>query len=199
LVAVENPDADLSWVEHDGAALESGEKDLEKLEQRMEVLGMQPMLERATGATATGDAIVEGRANTVIQNWISVLEGGLFKAYTVGADWINQTQDMPEEFKVDVYNDFGVALRHENEADLLLKARLADEIDHGTFINELRRRGILSEMADASKIEQELEDEQQQGLNNTDVNFIKNNLDDEEDDNSDGTSSQTEEDEEGEE
>lgn len=186
MVATVNNEADLKWVEHNGNALSSGAEDLENLENRMEVLGLQPHIQKASASTATVGAISEGRANTKIKAWIRSTENLLVQCYVIGADWIKKKAEMPEDFRVNIFNDFGISIRDEAELATLTAARLAGEIDHKTYINELRRRGVLSEAVDAESIDAELEEETGDNLKDQNENFIDDNTDHEDENNEDG-------------
>jgi len=65
-----NENADLKYVEHGGTAIDSGAQDIEKVERRMEVLGMQPFINRGGTTTATERGIDEADKEADIKAWI---------------------------------------------------------------------------------------------------------------------------------
>lgn len=171
-----NPEADAKYLEHSGSAITSGRQDILDIEERMALLGLEPVLSKPTGTqTATGQAIDESRSNCAIQAWIRSLEQCLTDCFNLAAQW---TQiEMPDDFKVNIFNDFGVGVRATADIDALIKARQSKEIDRETFLREIRRRGLLSETADIDSIISNIESE---GPDLSSINFAA------QDDNNDG-------------
>lgn len=157
LISLPNPDSKAYFVEHSGKAIEAGENDLRAIEQRMETLGMQPMVERVTHSTATGAGINEARTMTRIQSWIRDLEDAVESCYAIAAMMIGQA--LPEDFRVDIFSDFSAPGRRE-DADHILRGRLAGELSRKTFLEEWRRRDVISQDVD---IEEELDRIEREG------------------------------------
>jgi hypothetical protein len=144
-----NPDADCKYVEHSGAAIGAGREDLRSLEERMEVLGLQPMLQRSGGVTATANAIDESRSQCSMQAWVRSIEAGLRECYRVAAVWVKV--ELPENFGIDIFNDFALSLRASQDIDALIRIRQAGEMSRDTFLREIKRRAILSETVDVDE------------------------------------------------
>lgn len=142
LILGEGDGADLKYVEHGGAAIEAGRQDLADLEDRMAVMGLDLMTRRSGGVTATERAIDSARADSALAALVRAVEEGLTAALGLCARWL----DLPAEAagRVTLDPDTGLDAREAEEIDLLLKARLAGEIDRPTFLAEVRRRGILA-------------------------------------------------------
>jgi len=138
-------DADLKYVEHGGKAVEAGRKDLLDLESRMEVLGIEPFVDKSAGATATGKAIDEASSSTRAQDWVRSLETGLEEAYRFAAQW-HQTE-LPADFGVDVFSDFTVSFGNSDLA-FLLDATTKGRLSTLTFLQEIKRRGQLADSVD---------------------------------------------------
>ncbi len=153
LVHSNNPDARMQYVEHNGRAIESGQKDLDALERRMEALGLQPFMQKTGGQTATARAMDESRVDSAVQSWIRSVENTLRDAYLHAAEWMNVP--LPDDFGIDINNDFGVSLRASDDVKALLQMRVSNQITAETFLRECKRRGLLSETID---IEAELEE-----------------------------------------
>ena len=167
LIRSTNPDADIRYVEHAGQAIGAGQEDLEMLERRMEVLGLQPLVQRSGQQTATGKAIDESRVHTAIQSWIRSVENGLRDCYVLAHRWFGI--EPPEDLSIDITNDFGVSLRATEDIESLLKLRAMGNISAETFLRELKRRGLISEAID---VDEELESIQMEtGL--PDQSFMK--------------------------
>ena len=154
----DSEDANIRVVEHSGAAIGAGAKDLRDLEERMELMGLQPFVRLAGYQTATGKAIDEGKNQTQIQAHVQALQRTLTDAYWYAAKWIDQEAAV-EKLSVRIFNDFSVSSQASKDLDTLLKARVAGEIDRVTFLRELRRRGVLAEEEEVSEIVDRLEAE----------------------------------------
>ena len=153
-----NPDAKMGWVEHSGKGIESIERYIRALEERMEVLGLTPMVEQSSAMTATKANIDESKSMTIVQSWVRDLETVLRQGFEIAAKWMRLV--ISDEFAVRVYNDFGLSPRTASDVEALIKARMAGEISRETFLAELRRRSVLSEDLD---IEDEMERVDQEG------------------------------------
>ncbi len=157
LIAAENPEADAKFIEQTGVAIEAGVKDIEKLEDRMTLLGLQPFIRKLGNQTATGQGIDESRANSDIQAWVMGVEDMLYRAYQLAGEWINQ--ELPDDFKVDIFNDFAIWMRAAEDIANLLKIKQAGEISRETFLREVKRRGLLSETVDIAEEKERIEAE----------------------------------------
>ncbi len=142
LILGEGDGADLKYVEHGGAAIEAGRQDLADLEDRMAVMGLDLLVHRSGGVTATERAIDAARADSALAALVRAVEEGLTAALVLCARWL----DLPAEAagRVTLDPDTGLDAREAEDIDLLLKARLAGEIDRPTFLAEIRRRGVLA-------------------------------------------------------
>lgn len=138
-------DADLKYVEQQGNAITAGERDLTKLEEQMEVMGVQPLIERSAASTATGKVIDEHTNDAQAQAWVRALEGGLYE----GFEWAHlfAGEEIDKEFAVDVFNDFAISIKSSDDVDKLIQMRttVPPQISHETFLLEVRRRGTLSD------------------------------------------------------
>lgn len=151
-------EADVKAIEHSGHAIEAGRTDIRDLEEQMQVLGSAPLVQRATAITATGEARDEDRGMSKAEAWIRDLEQFLEECYAYAARWLGV--ELPEDFAVDIFSDFGVTLRGAEEARLLLDLADAGKISHETLLRELKRRGIF---ADAFAADEELERIEEEG------------------------------------
>lgn len=145
-----NPDASIKHVEHSGKAIEAGEKDLLRLEERMTILGLQPFIQQVGKQSATGKAIDQAQTHTQIQEWIRKTESFLVSLYDLSAEWIDGAA-ISEDFTVSINNDFGFSINATQDVANLIKARLQGELSRRTFLHELKRRGFLSEGVNIDK------------------------------------------------
>lgn len=141
-----NPDADFAYVEPQGAAIKLGEEDLRRIEQRMETLGMQPLIQTTADSTAMGKRIDESKTETTIQSWVRIVEEAIERAYQMAAEWLGT--DLPEEFAIDIFSDFGISANGTADLEFLLKARTSGDLTRLTFLQEIKRRGVLADSVD---------------------------------------------------
>ena len=65
----------------------------------------------------------------------------------------SQEVRQPEDFSVDIYDDFGITLRAAADTKTLFDTRQAGDLSRETYLREIKLRGTLSETVD---IDQEL-------------------------------------------
>ncbi|MEK9721887.1 MAG: DUF4055 domain-containing protein [Rhodospirillaceae bacterium] len=145
-VGTTNPNADFKYVEPQGAAIQHGADDLAKIEERMQVLGSQPLIEAASAKTATEAGIGESRNSASIQSWIRGSEGAAEKCYRLAAKWIGAT--LPDDFGIDIYSDFVTSLRAADDVNAILNLMAQGQLSSETGLRELKRRGVLAETVD---------------------------------------------------
>jgi hypothetical protein len=92
-----------------------------------------------------------------VQSWVRAVELVLINAFKAACLWTGD--ELPEDFKVDIYNDFGISVRATRDIDALIKARQAGELSRGTFLREIKRRAVLSETVDIEQEKKDIEDE----------------------------------------
>lgn len=154
-------DADMKWVEHTGQAIKAGQEDIDKLEGRMQVLGLKPLMENSGDPTATARAIDTSDTNCAVQEWVRNMETAALKVLMLAAMWNKETLKTEGEgaISVSMFQDFGITLRGAEDGKDLLAARIGREIDHQTFIGELKRRGTLASGVDAKVVRERLDKE----------------------------------------
>lgn len=110
VVRMTAPDGNLRYVSSGDAApaIQEGAKDIQAIEARMTVLGLQPLVEITQGQTATGRQIDEDRSHSSAQTWArdSAREGD--RAIGFAQLWLNPTA-VPVDAGMDVDSDFGVS------------------------------------------------------------------------------------------
>lgn len=141
--------AEMKYVEHTGKAIAAGERDLSALEGRMEVLGLQPFMEQGRGKTATGRIIDEGKTISGIQAWIRNEENALTEAFKLASRWTKTELD--ENFGVNIFNEFGLAMHTQEDIQALIRMREKGQISSETFLNEIKRRGMISDTVDLTE------------------------------------------------
>ncbi len=163
------PDADMKYIEHSGKSIEAGRKDLEDIEQKMRVLGNQPLMKDMPN-TATAERLDEGRTVSQLQSWVGSLKRGIMAALELAGEW--RKVDLPETTEVDIYSDFEAVILGGGDKDHILKARQSGDITRERYLREAQRRGIYSQDMDPVE-EAKLADAE-------DTNDLKNLLPEEE-------------------
>lgn len=152
LIRTNSENADMKYVEHSGNAIGAGRQDLLDLKAEMEVEAMQPLVARSGEPTATAKAIDEGTINSDVQAWVRIEENVLNEAFAMAAEWVKTP--LPDDFAVEISNDFGFSYRTTEDIRALIDAKNAGHISSQTFLAEFKRRGVLSEQVD---VEEEME------------------------------------------
>ena len=153
VVATTNPEADMKYVEHKGDAINIGRTDLLDIEEKMEIASLRPMMKKTGSQTATARALDTAESHSSIHSWVNSLELALLECYKLAAEWTGE--ELPDDFKADIYSDFGLSMRASQDIEALIKMRAAGEIRRETFLSEMKRRDVLNETLD---VEQEAED-----------------------------------------
>lgn len=145
-IKTSNPEATLEYVENAGIGLSHGRTDLESLEERMTVMGLRPVMARLGGTTATSRVVDESRTSASLQSWATGTEQGMIEAYEIAGQWSKADYQLPKAFDINIFKDFTITSGSAEAVAQLLATRKAREISHPTFIDEVKRRGLLSDM-----------------------------------------------------
>lgn len=135
--------AKLTYVEHSGAAIGAGRQDLQDLEHQMQAMGLQ-LLVPNPGQTATGEIRDNAKERSALDAMAGALQDALEQAFGFLAEFAGLGQDKGGSLTVN--RDFGIV--GGADATTLLAAVNSGQISRQTFLNELRRRSILSEDLD---------------------------------------------------
>ena len=154
-ILVGSKDAKLSIVEHTGQAAGIMKDAIDEVVEQMVVLGLEPFLRKSGNITATGERIDDAKQNSNMQTWVRALEIVLRQAYIISATWLRL--EVPDDWKVDIFNEFGLSASAAEDIKNLITMRTAREIDRETFLKEIKRRSILSDAVEVQDIMDALE------------------------------------------
>jgi hypothetical protein len=141
-----DPQAELKWVEHTGAAIASGRQDLKDLEFQMETMGLQLLVARTQ--TATGAALDAAKETTQLASMADSLKDALEQAL----EWMAEYGGLGEQsITVTINTDFGVSMMTPQEMQGLLMAVNTGKLSRETFLEEMKRRGMLREDLDTEE------------------------------------------------
>lgn len=136
--STENPDADLSYVEHTGASIGAGRQSLLDLEDRMRATGAELIAQKPAHVTAT-QVSTEGEASkSLLQQIVEVFEESLEKCLNYMAAWIGK----PQTAEVEIYKDFDAMTGSDPGA--LISAAGKGVLSKQTLFNELKRRDFIA-------------------------------------------------------
>lgn len=110
-------------------------------------LGLAPFLEQVTaGSTATAVDAAGNRSQSRVQSWTELLEWMIYDAYAMAALW--DGTELPEEFDVKVFRDFGIPTRAQTDLAAIQAARAGRDISQATYLRELQKRGTIGDEVD---------------------------------------------------
>ena len=138
LIHSTSADADLRVVEHSGAGIEAGRADLKDLEQAMALFGLQLLLPRVSGQTATQNAIEKGESDSALLAWTRKLAGALQELLRCTCDWLGieaQGALVPYTGFADSFNSADVST--------LIEGYKAGLLPRELVITELKERGVI--------------------------------------------------------
>lgn len=157
LIHSDHDNSDLRYVEHSGAAIAAGEKDLENIKEEMATLALEVMTKRSGTVTATEKAIDSASANGPLVGMVRALQTGLNQMLMFMGLWTRR-----EDYGMaDVNTDFRIAIDNA-DLEVLFKARLNGDLTVETFWNECLRRGVLNEDFDSATEKKALEKEKEE-------------------------------------
>jgi hypothetical protein len=145
MVQSSNVNAKLEYVEHTGAAIDAGDKDLTKLEIQMQAMGLQLLVDDTKGQSATGEIRDDAKENSPLAMMATALQDALTQAVQSMARFAKLNE--PKAGDLMVSKDFGIS---GNRFDLqfLTQLCLGGKLSQETMWMELQRRGTLSDSFD---------------------------------------------------
>lgn len=146
-----------STVEHEGAAIEAGERDLDHIERIMEALGDEMLVRRHSGEqTATETGVKAFESISDLQAIVRRLEQGLESAFGLAGAWMG-TPDAP--VGVDIFADFGSTLRGADDLEYVDRLHKRGKLSTRAALEALKRRDVLPEDSDIDTLMAEAQEE----------------------------------------
>lgn len=136
-----DPQADASWIEHDGKALQAGRQHLQDLEDQMAVQGLELSAQRPGGQTATEKAIDTAAANSQLKSMALNLQDAIEQAMMLSAVFLQL--DPQDAGSVGINTDFTVAFQGDKDMTSLFELYRNNLIDATTLLTEAKRRSVL--------------------------------------------------------
>lgn len=154
-LTTDDPQGKWYYVEHTGAAIEAGSKDLERLEDQMAAYGAEFLRKRPGDETATGRALDSAESSSFLASTVLAFQDCVEQALQFTANWMR----LELGGSVAIDSDVDLSETDSAELDTLLKARAQRDISRITFLDELKRRGVLADDFDAEADAELLEEE----------------------------------------
>lgn len=157
MISSDNEKGDLKYVEHSGQAIESGWKDLERIETQMELFGLALIMQQRTGnITATERAITTAQTAPFLGMCVKEFQDALNTLDRFAAEIEGR-----EPYSYVINSDFSLSLGSLNVSTIYeaFKIRL---LDRATVVKELIRRGEISDETDITEILAGLENDSRQ-------------------------------------
>ncbi|MRW82897.1 DUF4055 domain-containing protein [Pseudoduganella sp. FT26W] len=138
-VKSEDPNGDLKFVEHTGAAIEAGRMSILDLEDRMRQAGAELLVIKPGNITESQTLADNEQGACALQKVAENIEDSADQALQLMAEWLSEQQGG----HVTLFKDFGAAALAEASAELLLKYCQSGYISRQSLYEEFQRRGII--------------------------------------------------------
>jgi hypothetical protein len=149
-------EADLKFVEIQGASIAAGDNDLKGIENKMALYGLQQLIPRSGNMTATEKAITSGESQSSLGTWAVEFETALQVAFEI-MEKMRGREFPAEGVKVNKEYNFGIS--NDSELAMLLKANEQGILSDQATFDEFRRRGIVDEHLLWDDIKDQVDDE----------------------------------------
>jgi hypothetical protein len=143
-----DPSGKWYYVEHTGAAIEAGRKDLEDLENQMASYGSEFLRKRPGTETATAAAIDSAESSSYLGATAQTFQDCVEEVLALTAKWMSL--DRGGSIKL-ASIDEDPAGADTPELDALQKARAGRDLSRPAYLSELKRRGVLADDFDPVK------------------------------------------------
>ena len=135
-----DPSAKAEWVEHSGQAIGAGRQDLKDLEFQMETHGLQLLVAKPGGQSATGEVMDAAKETSTLSMTADQLQDTLERAL----GWMSVYGGLSGEISVSVNKDYGVNMLGAQEVTAMLTAVNTGNMSRETFLREMVRRGMIA-------------------------------------------------------
>jgi hypothetical protein len=169
-VMAEDASATLQWVEHSGHAIGAGRQDLKDLEFQMETFGLQLLIARPGGQSATGENLDAQKETSILAMTADQLQDALERAL----GWMAAYGGIDGQPTAKVNKEFGVSMMDAQEITALLSAVNSGMLSRETFIGELARRGAIRPETVVDEELQRIEDDNFRGSEDDETGGMPN-------------------------
>lgn len=130
-----------SWqfIQPDADNIREVRSHIESIIEDMRRLGMQPLVQRAGGITATATSVDSAKAHSVLQSWVMSLKDALEHVFVMVGDYIKAA----DKVEVMISTDFSAEAFSQPALNALKEARAAKDISGETYRAGLKRFNVL--------------------------------------------------------
>ncbi len=170
MLKASDPQAKFYYVEHSGAAIESGRQALLDLEEKMTIFGADYLRKRKVSGdrTATERVIDSDEETSPLEDDVTRFESFLEELFDITGIWLGIPED-EDKGRIEISRDFGPNIADLGDLEALRDARAARDISHETYLFELKRRDVLDDEFDAEENDAQLAAEKPVVAANTDA------------------------------
>lgn len=142
MILIDNEKANLKYVEHTGAAVNTSFKYISSLIQRMNTLGFEMLTTQTGNITATSKAIDAAGNNSMIANFAINLTNTAEKIVREIMSWKQINKET--YFSIDLKTDYSIKTNAE-DMNALINAHQSGAITNRQYVFEMKRRGIVDD------------------------------------------------------
>ena len=186
LLSSENPDSEWYYVEHAGGAIAAGRTDLQDLRDSMTAYGAEFLRAKPGTETATAAALDSAEASTPLGKMIKVFQDCAAIALDFTAAWMKIASGVGGTIEIPL--DFEYQGLTEQGLPSLEKARSSRDISRRTYLEGLKRRGVLPEDFDADEDREWLDEETELAAARIDIDPAAPDADSEDEEDPDNAS-----------
>lgn len=152
------------YVEHTGAAIESGQKALNHLEEKMAAYGAQFLKQQPDRASATARVLDSAETMGGLGAMVNAFSEVVENVFNLMADWLNLTISNASSGHVELDASYGLDETTQWELQTLQLTRQGRDISRKTYLEELMRRRVLNQDYDIEADVDQIQQETAQGL-----------------------------------
>lgn len=173
LIRSESEWGDLKVVEHSGKGIDSGRDDLKDLESQMALFGLTFLTPKKSAVSATERYLDYSENQASLKNWGKDLDEALSKALAIMGVFYNDTWTV----EVDSNKDFKTYIE-DQDSRLLVEAFLANILPRELVFNELKRRGVVSDLTQFEELTEMFTADRRLGIStdNQNVDVVDNKI-----------------------
>lgn len=151
-IHLSDPNAKVYYVEHQGAAINAGERQRESLERAMHTYGTQFLQKQPGRVTATARTLDTAEATSSLQDAAIRFNDVLNQGLQLLGEWLN----LPDGGTVAIQTEFGITEGSAESLQVLQLSRQNGDISLQQYVTELTQRGVLSDLFDPAANETEV-------------------------------------------
>lgn len=133
--------AEIETVTLPTTGIEHGWTHLDRLIEEMRIMGLDPLISKASSSTATGDAITDEKSNSALETWALTFAAVIEQAFKFAGAWHNLSD--PTKIKIQINTRFGVTNKEINEIKTFQHMHSMGQISLRTLLLECQARQMF--------------------------------------------------------